>query len=50
MDEANGFFSSRIEISPTPFYCEEEVVHEVPLSNYMSPSKFLTIKPVFDHI
>lgn len=40
MDEVNRFFEDRIEVSPTPFKCEEEAPHEA-VQNYLSPSKFI---------
>jgi hypothetical protein len=44
MDEANRFLEDQIEISPSPFKCDEEVAQEGMPNNYMSPSKFLVTR------
>ena len=40
MDDVNRFFEERIEISPTPFKCEQQAPNQT-VQNYLSPSKFI---------
>lgn len=49
LDEANRLFEQRIQISPTPFKCDEEV-HNQFVVNYVSPSKFIVSRSAYKNV